>query len=400
MKFAMKYLNAKNISLAVVLAVALIVAAFVGYKPADVSASEIDACLDAGTQKAQCLNDLVEKAGKESIVDGFDMLAAVYGRDQEFANACHGTTHTLGEYAYEDFKEATDFALTPKTAYCGFGFFHGFMEALLAENGDIAEARRFCDSADRDLQSATAGVSFACYHGIGHGIIDGSDPEAWGDVAAFIAPGLRLCDTLGDNLEHKTRCVSGVFNSLGVAYFEPKYKLPIEKNDPYAFCRGLVPEYQKKACYDQMNSYIVPATKSFSEALILAATTPETEYRQLAVSTVAGLAANQTLARKRDAAADMRACGELAPDLHATCARGFANGLIEFGLPGKEFDIALRACAESGNFAKACFEGLSHAAKDRVNRETQEKVCAAMKATDEKFGRTCDNIINNRATDA
>lgn len=386
--------------LAIVAVVGAAAAFYMLYSPTDASAQEIDACLERGAQKEQCLNDLVEKAGSESVEAGFDMLAAVYVRDQEFANSCHGTTHTLGEFAYEDFAADTDFALSPKTAYCGFGFFHGFMEALLAENGDIAEARRFCDWADGDLQDATAGVSFACYHGIGHGIIDGSDPETWGDADAFIASGLALCDTLGDNLEHKTRCASGVFNSLGVAYFEPKYRLPITKDDPYAVCRAQTLEYQKKACYDQMNSYVVPATQSFAEALSVAAATPEKEYRQLAVATVAGLAANQTLAKGTDAASDLRACGELAVELRETCARGFANGLIEFGLPGKEFDIALAACAASGDLAKSCFEGLSHAAHDRVNRETQEKVCAAMHTRDEKYGRTCDNIINNRATDA
>ena len=46
---------------------------------------DIDTCLVAGTQKEQCLNGLVENAGKESVEAGFDMLAAVYARDQEFA---------------------------------------------------------------------------------------------------------------------------------------------------------------------------------------------------------------------------------------------------------------------------------------------------------------------------
>lgn len=376
------------------------VAAFYVYSPSDVAAHEIDACLGKGAQKEYCLNGLIEAAGSESIEAGFDILAAVYTRDQEFADSCHGTTHTLGELAYEDFKNATNFALSPKTAYCGFGFFHGFMEALLAEGGDIAEARRFCDWADGDLQDATAGVSVACYHGIGHGIIDGSDPEAWGNVHAFIAPGLALCDTLGDNLEHKTRCASGVFNSLGVAYFEPKYKLPIDSRDPYAVCRTQQLEYQKRACYDQMNSYVFPKTKAFKEALALAATTPESAYRELAVSTVAGFAAKETLARALDAAEVVQACADIAPALREPCARGFANGLIEFGLPGDEFRIPLAACKESGVLAKACFEGVAHAAHDRVDRATQEKVCAAMHVeAGETFGRACDNIINNRATD-
>jgi len=373
---------------------------FYFHSPSDASAQEIEVCLEKGAQKEQCLNDLIERAGKENIDAGLDMLAQVYTRDQEFANSCHGTTHTLGEFAYDDFKNETNFSLSPKTAYCGFGFFHGFMEALLAEGGDIGEARRFCDWADGDLHDATAGVSVACYHGIGHGIVDGSDTATWGDVDAFIAPGLKLCDTLGDNLEHKTRCASGVFNSLGGAFFEPKYRLPLDNSDPYAICRTQKLEYQKKACYDQMNSYVVPSTQSFAEALALAATTPEKEYRQLTVTTVAALAAKQTLASNSDAARDLGACLRLETGLRVTCANGFANGLIEFGLPGDEFTIPLAACAEAGDLAKSCFDGVARAAYDRVDRATQERVCLAMRTVDERFGRMCDNIINNRAPDA
>src|SRR5438105_4617061 len=66
-------------------------------------------CMEAGDKKQQCLGDLVtSEAKQDGISPAFDLLAELYSKDNEFAMYCHGNTHTLGEIAYEDFKQKKD----------------------------------------------------------------------------------------------------------------------------------------------------------------------------------------------------------------------------------------------------------------------------------------------------
>src|SRR3989344_5796378 len=214
--------------------------------------SRVTSCEENKDQEQQCFEELIlEEARMRGIDAAFDVLAFLYARDREFAEYCHGNTHELGTLAYESFKRGDEMSLSAKTSYCGFGFYHGFMEALLFDSGDLAEARRFCEYADEKLRSSTGGVSFACYHGIGHGVIDGSDPSTWGSASKYIEKGLALCDTLGEVEEHKERCASGVFNALAIAYREPKYRITADPSDPFAVCRAQKKLYEREACYDQ-----------------------------------------------------------------------------------------------------------------------------------------------------
>jgi len=356
--------------------------------------SIIESC-EAHVRTQLCLTNAIVAVAKERGIDaGFDALVAVYARDTAFAETCHAVTHTLGEMAYQSFKQHEQFALSANTAFCGFGFYHGFMESLLFDTGDISEARRFCDYADQKMTESFSGVSFACYHGIGHGVVDGSDESRWGNIEKFIEPGLKLCEQVGDNLEHKTRCASGVFNALGIAYLTSKYKLPVNVNDPYAVCREQSLAYQQKACYDQMNSYIVPAVRDFAKAVSLASQTPN-EYRAIAIGSVAGLEAKYALARD-SVEKDIGRCLSLPQGLQQTCTNGFAVGLIEFGKPGQEFTASINACSKTGPMADACFHAISASASARTSRTGQERVCADIRAAGgERAGEDCRAFISS-----
>lgn len=342
--------------------------------------SRVTRCEELEDQKQQCFEELIlEEARTRGIDAAFDALAFLYARDREFAEYCHGNTHELGGIAYESFKRKEDITLSAKTSYCGFGFYHGFMEALLFDSGDLTEARRFCEYADEKLRSSTGGVSFACYHGIGHGVIDGSDPSTWGSAPRYIEKGLALCDTLGEVEEHKERCASGVFNALAIAYREPKYRLAADPDDPFGICRIQEKRYAREACYDQMNTYIVETAPSFRAALALAQKA-ESAYVETAVTSVAGYQAQGALAKGADFGEYLSACSELPGSLPDVCASGFAVGLIEFGEPGKEYVVAIQACATHPERAQACFLGVSRAVRDRLKPEMWNEVCSGIES--------------------
>lgn len=355
----------------------VIVLAFLLPRGAESLIREIEACEAQSNSTQQCFEELIVRTAKEKDVSsGFDVLALLYDRNHEFAQYCHGNTHELGEIAYEKFAQKNVIEVSSKTSYCGFGFYHGFLESLLHSTGDLDEARRYCGEAEELLKSTYRGVPFACYHGIGHGVIDGTNPASWNDAQTFIAPGLELCATLGKIEEHKERCASGVFNALALAYRDPTFSLDIDKKDPYALCRSQKERYERESCHDQMNTYISASTQTFDEALSLAIFSAAEEYKVLAVETTAATMATRILKQSTDTFESYITSCKAVPFVYAqACIRGIASGLIELGKPEHEADVALRFCAQSDPHNDECHRVVFVGIRDRVPLSKYRSIC-------------------------
>ncbi len=357
--------------------------------------SEIRVCDAKGPQKQQCYNDLVVSVAQEKGIDaGLDALALM-SVDKEFALNCHGATHELGKITYDLFKQNRDFSLSEKTAYCGFGFYHGFMEELLIDTGDLSQADRFCEYVDAKLQATLENVSFACYHGIGHGVVDGSNPSTWGDAEAFIADGLALCDTFSDEKQRRERCASGVFNALAIAYVTPKYRIAGNPRDPYAVCKKQARPYARKACYDQMNGYVSNTHATFSEALQSVALSAEPAYVSVAVQSLASYRARHALSSDNDPSTFFTECSAVSGTLQEDCIRGVVVGLIEFGKPEEEYKVAVDACTSAPQRSiPMCLASVTTAIVERLVPELQKKACTYIsERVGSVEGRACMKFV-------
>lgn len=336
----------------------------------------IEECRSEGYRAQQCLNDLVVRVGKERGLDaGFDALQSVYLADSEFAASCHGTTHELGSQAYDEFEKGTMPRLSDKMSYCGFGFFHGFIEIFLQTGRPLSEARKFCDDAKNEIGSTIAGVSAGCYHGIGHGVVDGTDPATWGDELEFIEKGLDLCAKLGADEEAIERCASGVFNGLANVYDNPKYDLKLDADDPYRVCRSQSTEWAIDACYDQMNGIVNRLYPVFSVALSIAQNRSELSHRETAIRAVSSHRAQEALSDTRGLEEFIRDCGVLDAQWRITCVQAFAVGLIEFGKPKQEYIAATDACVAADFRVSECLEGIAGAVKERLEPRLHQVTC-------------------------
>ncbi len=336
----------------------------------------IDACIQDGPVKEKCFDDLILNQAKSGgISHGFDVLAMIYPRDHDFAVWCHGYTHQLGELAFDRFDKGLDVPISSKTSYCGFGFYHGFLEKLLYSHGDLSEARQFCQYVDTKLDGSVNGVSFACYHGIGHGVVDGSDPSTWGNWQTYIGPGLALCEKISDVEEQRARCASGAFNALAIVMHTATHGFKADLKDPYVVCKAQTIPSFRKACYDQMNSYVVETTKTFKDALVFSASNAEPAYADIAIAAVASYTAQNALGTGNPLDSYIAACNVLPAPLNDTCARGFATGLIEFGDPGKEYAAAIPVCAAAGMREASCVDGIVVGAQDRLDPSALQAVC-------------------------
>lgn len=322
----------------------------------------------------------------QGIVAGFSLYSEYYDKEPYFAENCHGFTHKIGEASYKLYSQNKDFDLTSQVAYCSYGFFHGFIEAMFHNTGTLDQARDFCGYIDNKLRGQTYALG-ACLHGIGHGVTDASDPRAWGDVHAIIEPGKKLCEKVGKDDYEKSICGSGVFNSLEVIYQDPKYKLVLDKKDPFWICRQQEEGYFKHACFTDFKDIImVISNQDFAKAAIFVEGIKDDYYAQAAIDNLATYAAYNILRQPSyDYAIDI--CHALQPRLHVDCISGLGAGFMTAGTPDLEYVKAVELC-HSSRITKSeragCFKRVLHASSLRYSPMIHQRVCGLVSEKDKK----------------
>ncbi len=360
---------------------------------------EIGLCEKETANRQTCYQRLLDDTLlQKGLAKAFDALALIYDRDAKFASDCHGYTHKLGVAAYQIFHAEEKVELTSKASYCGFGFYHGFMEELLVEGGTMEEARAFCSYAGSVLKDKSGDAEGACYHGIGHGTVDGTDPRAWGSPQAIVAPGLAFCERVGESDAHKNRCASGAFNSLAILYKDPKYLLHADINDPYRMCEKQHPDYFKRPCYQEMNTLALYLTQfDFPKSLAYILKIREETYAMSAVDSLATYAAQKRKRNELEASyqSAITACRLLSGDTLIACIRGFGAGLVESGAPGREYEESLAFCHSedlSNEEKKSCLHRVLHYLSVIYSKEKMATICD--RSVSSHYKALCKTTLN------
>lgn len=344
-------------------------------------------CASNNNQPLCWETDIEETLKAEGLNAAFDKLASFYENEPGFSVNCHGYAHILGKAAYYEFHKNGSLPLSIKTSYCGYGFYHAFMETLLIESGNIQEARDFCTYAGKTLEGQTGKPTIACYHGIGHGAVDGSDPRTWGDPQAIINPGLQLCQKVGEGDFQIYLCASGVFNALAIAYNSGKYNLIDTSKDPYDICLQQTDHNFKEACYEEMNTRAwLMGGSDFAKASVFAQKVQETQYAVVALQNLASVAAG--FFAERDYPNVISTCKSLRPELQEPCIIGIVGGLFETGKPNLEYQGAISFCeskAFNSNERDVCFKNTISTAKFLYPPEKADEVCQKVSEEYKKY---------------
>ena len=307
-------------------------------------------------QKSYCWENAINgHAKKGEIHKSFEMLQELYAVDSVVALDCHAYAHIIGTEASKAFLRDGRIELSPLSALCGYGFYHGFMESLLAMTGNFNDAKNFCGYADKELlQQGLKGGLFACYHGFGHGILDGSDPRTWGDPQAMLKPALATCSKITENDFLHSRCATGVFNSLEILSQTTKYQLEdsIGKN-PFGVCHAQ-PLLYSEPCYTNMIPAVLRLTKNDIEASAgyVLEHIPRPDDPTTIGSTVletAILALFNEFMRLYGGDTDyarigVTLCRALPTDVQPVCIEGLSSGHIKYGVLGEEYPKWLSFC--------------------------------------------------------
>lgn len=331
-------------------------------------------------QKLQCWDDLMDYTlEREGLDSAFVLMDNLFQSEPTFVANCHGFAHKLGEKAYTYFATNQQFSLPNKTSYCGYGFYHGFMEKLLHSKGTLDQARAFCKQAGDQLKNQNADAQGACYHGIGHGAVeDVTDPKLYGKPQAIIQPSLDLCEQISDSEDKLFRCVTGVFNALEIVTTQGRYNLSLNRQDPLWFCRTQ-PENYKRACYTQMVVAVMHISgNDFVKAAEIINTIPEDNWAKESLS---GLVVELVRLGRIDYQETINFCRDLSARFHLPCITGFAEGFLKYGPPQSEYIKAVDFCSSpllAGEEREACFGRILPILRIWYSAEKSTQICLSV----------------------
>ncbi|MDP2736042.1 MAG: hypothetical protein Q8P12_07630 [bacterium] len=304
---------------------------------------------DCGTLEGsafdRCTYEKVEHLAEQEGVDAaFQLFKETYASGANLV--CHWTAHLIGEVAFEEYLKGHMFNITNETSYCGYGFYHGFMELMLRENPDPALAISFCEDVGAVLGEEGRDN---CYHGIGHGFTEEPPPQwTWGDGMAMAEPGLGVCERLlGDTAYKWETCATGVFTVIAGFHYKDQYDLSVEEAvDPFRFCREEVPERYQTACHgefapklDKVLFWDVTRIPALTDGI------KDGRTREYAIRAIVGGMLQRDVTDEASYEKYVLGCRAFSrPEDKESCRRGAVWGFWLHGVPEEEYKRMLTLC--------------------------------------------------------
>jgi hypothetical protein len=340
------------------------------------------ACYDKALSDAVSSGDLSQ---------AFAVMDNLYHTQPAFASSCHNYSHKLGELAYQKYSQHTDFQLSPESYYCGYGFYHGFMESLLHETGNLSQAKDFCAYVGQHfIVGSGSQAESACYHGIGHGAVDG-DAQYYKTSEDYIAPALALCEKLQVDFAHQRLCASGVYNALAIIWNTSPDSLPTEKTDPFWICTGQNNQAFAEGCYEQMNTFVYNISGgSFSKAVSFVEKIKNKNFAKVAMLGVATVQGDVRSLNVQEYPQAVLVCRDVKEALKTYCLENYLAGVVEGGAPGQEYENATVFCnTKSMNQREKddCYHRLSSSLSIWYPKDKSLTVCANLPMEYQKY---CD----------
>ncbi len=346
-------------------------------------------------QKQQCWDEQLEVTLEtQGLGAAFDLFGDLYRTEPSIPKACHGWGHILGEAAFDLYAEQKDFVLRDETSYCGYGFFHGFIEKLLQATGDITETRKFCDYISTKLGPRSGGAYINCIHGIGHGATAGAseNPTLWKTFQDILNIGVQTCKQITDLPGELQACWEGVYNEFQQEINFRQYGFSIDfiKDDFFWVCREQEVKYQK-ACYFEFVGLLAEfSSRDFAKATSMII--DEISDLETAAYVMRKFSADfmQDDIVKPNYDDNVLACRRLPPSFYKPCFEGILIGFIAHGEPEKEYVKGLQFCRSqvlTKEDKDACYRTM--VGQFRSYMYPEEKMLEVCREVEEEYKEYC-----------
>jgi hypothetical protein len=208
----------------------------------------------SGSEKLRCFDEALETRLRDGGIDSaFAYFKEIYAADPEVPAQCHQWAHRLGEAEYELYKEGKKIELRPEAAFCSYGYFHGFINAMVADTQSLLSAQEFCKESVASSTDELKGMSGNCIHGIGHSVatLMLENQKQWGSVRDALDKGAVECAKL---YADPSTCFDGMFHELYLSMSRGDYGLQVDEyaksEDLFFYCRGLTLQLSE-SCYSE-----------------------------------------------------------------------------------------------------------------------------------------------------
>lgn len=291
--------------------------------------------------------------------------------NQKFLNSCHDTMHTVGQTAFDLYKDKHIFEASPFASICGYGFYHGFMEKLFTSTTDKQSAKIYCDEVTKAQSSILAD---ACYHGIGHGVVEYLISKYPSDLPKLIKASTALCEeTVGSN--EKEHCYSGVFMEISTILSNKTYDYSFDTSSPLSLCTAL-PKLQRIACYNQFYGILSVTTDGdLKKAIEQINTIPVPSERYTPLQNFLGV----TFSEQTTSLDEILAiCRTLEKNELNACIEGIAQAYVLKSESGEEYTKAISFCRSevlASSEKHVCYQFVLRFAKDFLSSSSYLEFC-------------------------
>jgi len=279
----------------------------------------------------------------------FKLFSELYSSDSDFSVVgCHWMAHKLGEAEYGRYLQHRDFSkldFPPETVYCGYGYYHGFLEHFLRDNPDYTVAQNFCQTLIRDLEDEVPRIRLNCYHAIGHGFVpEPLDIEVWGNPVKLVSPALAACQNIQE-ADARHECLQGTFNVIADWMWNNQFGLYYPEDTPLEICE-LFDDYEvSSACYYEVAMRLNPSVdnnivRAYNKYI---SQIPDTLIAGTVLNSFAASAVGQRILES-DFSDLVYDCRTVPTYLQTDCMKGLTGAFIAHGEPEKEYVKALDFC--------------------------------------------------------
>ncbi len=296
-----------------------------------------------GVKQLQCWQDEIQRIlEKNGIEAALTKVNQYYASALDFGPHCHEFMHPIGAWAHSQLNSNPSFKIPVNASYCSYGFYHGFVETMMAKKGDIKEARQLCDQSDVANRKLGIFIKGSCYHGIGHGIAGSFNVRSEKDLSTLVTKSSTLCQELAGEEELVENCSAGVFNVISNLYIAHIADWFFDTGRPFALCQQFERVYPQ--CYAYMVLVLVYKNNSdYSKTTKLLEEAPSERERRAIVSALGYKMGTQSV-NAPDIEKRVSWCDYFPLPFWNTCIAGFIQGLLGYGKPGEEYKQVFKFC--------------------------------------------------------
>ncbi|MFT5849621.1 MAG: hypothetical protein ACI9H6_000434 [Patiriisocius sp.] len=220
-----------------------------GMAPASNPVESVSQCARITKGQYDCYADyLTDVVASQGIPEAFVVLKKLYNDGDSFAIAqCHQLVHVIGRAATTQFSTVAE-SYNYGDILCWSGYYHGIMEAIIAEMGIENVPKQLNDVCSVLPSRSTYGFNyFNCVHGLGHGVMY---------VAAHnLFEALDLCNLLEGDWEQSS-CYGGVYMENVIAN-EVDHISEYFRDDDVLYPCTEVDDRYKASCYLMQTSHVL-----------------------------------------------------------------------------------------------------------------------------------------------